>query len=138
MTKIWSWILLLLIAYCNFTAIYNICNFSILDSSIYTFSNTILNSLPDAFLFSHKIHFSFFKINWIQWLIYTATTANGWCVSVDGPNNMHMKVSLLPDKSDNKSEHFDHNGNCNCKKVFFFVCWVYTNFQKKINWNPGD
>jgi len=45
--------------------------------------------------------------------VYTAT-ANGWCVSVDGPNNMHMKVSLLPDKAGIKtSEHFDPNGNCN-------------------------
>ncbi|XP_060851813.1 uncharacterized protein LOC132930140 isoform X1 [Rhopalosiphum padi] len=36
--------------------------------------------------------------------------ANGWCVSVDGPNNMHMKVSLLPDKAGIKtSEHFDLN-----------------------------
>jgi len=45
-------------------------------------------------------------------LIYTAT-ANGWCVSVDGPNNMHMKVSLLPDKAGIKTlEHFEPNGNC--------------------------
>ncbi|XP_022178103.1 uncharacterized protein LOC111039092 isoform X2 [Myzus persicae] len=37
-------------------------------------------------------------------------TANGWCVSVDGPNNMHMKVSLLPDKAGIKtSEHYDLN-----------------------------
>lgn len=44
-------------------------------------------------------------------MIHTATT-NGWCVSVDGPNNMHMKVSLLPDKSEVKtSEHLDLNGN---------------------------
>ncbi|XP_027842033.2 uncharacterized protein LOC114123308 isoform X3 [Aphis gossypii] len=36
--------------------------------------------------------------------------ANGWCVSVDGPNNMHMKVSLLPDKAGIKtSEQFDPN-----------------------------
>ncbi|XP_025198788.1 uncharacterized protein LOC112597078 isoform X2 [Melanaphis sacchari] len=36
--------------------------------------------------------------------------SNGWCVSVDGPNNMHMKVSLLPDKAGIKTaEHFDLN-----------------------------
>lgn len=52
----------------------------------------------------------------MSWLIYTATE-NGWCVSVDGPNNMHMKVSLLPDKSDVKSsESFDLNGKCNYYK----------------------
>lgn len=47
----------------------------------------------------------------MSWLIHTAT-ANGWCVSVDGPNNMHMKVSLVPDKSDIKTvDNFDLNGN---------------------------
>lgn len=72
----------------------------------------------------------------MPWLIHIATaTANGWCVSVDGPNNMHMKVSLLPDKLDNKiSEHFDHNGNCNCncKKyhIFFFNIYKFSEENK--------
>lgn len=37
---------------------------------------------------------------------------------MDGPNNVHMKVSLLPEKSDVKaSEHrFDPNGNFDCKR----------------------
>ncbi|CAI6365165.1 unnamed protein product [Macrosiphum euphorbiae] len=44
---------------------------------------------------------------------HLAAATNGWCVSVDGPNNMHMKVSLLPDKAGIKtSEHFDlHDEN---------------------------
>lgn len=52
------------------------------------------------------------------WLIYTVT-ANGWCVSVDGPNNVHMKVSLLPEKSDVKTtEHFDQIGNIEVVKNY--------------------
>ncbi|XP_050429982.1 uncharacterized protein LOC126839075 isoform X2 [Adelges cooleyi] len=40
----------------------------------------------------------------------TAHSANGWCVSVNGPNNMHMKVSLLPDKQDtHPSENFNES-----------------------------
>lgn len=70
-----------------------------------------LNILFSILLSSNTINLIRVQCYLTSWLIHIATV-NGWCVSVDGPNNVHMKVSLLPEKSDVKtSENFDQTGN---------------------------
>ncbi|XP_050525953.1 uncharacterized protein LOC126896860 isoform X2 [Daktulosphaira vitifoliae] len=48
-----------------------------------------------------------------QYVTYSDPTANEWYVSVNGPNNMEMKVSLIPDKQDLES-----SDNFNVKKQY--------------------